>query len=191
MCLRQRNVRTAARSDNGRMERAVRPATEEDLIAINDIYNHYVRTSPATFDLEERTVDWRREWLEEHRSGKHRALVAEMDGSVEGFASSSPWRPKAAYANTIETSVYVAPASIAQGVGTGLYRALFDALAGEDVHRAVAGMTLPNDASRALHLAFGFTSVGVFTEQGYKFGRYWDVEWFERPLGYSEGPYQR
>jgi phosphinothricin acetyltransferase len=173
------------------MERAVRPATEADLAAVNDIYNHYVRSSPATFDLEERTQDQRREWLAEHGGGRHRAFVSDAGGRIEGFATSSPWRPKAAYARTVETSVYVAPDATGRGVGSALYRALFDALDGEDVHRAVAGMTLPNDASRALHLAVGFRPVGVFTEQGFKFGRYWDVEWFERPLGYSEGPSQR
>jgi len=167
------------------MERTVRPATESDLAAVNDIYNHYVRTSPATFDLEERALDGRHQWLAEHRSALHRALVAEAGGRIEGFATSSAWRPKAAYARTVETSVYVAPDATGRGVGSALYRALFDALATEEVHRAIAGMTLPNDASRALHLAFGFRPVGVFTEQGYKFGRYWDVEWFERTVGYS------
>ena len=60
--------------------------------------------------------------------------------------------------------------------------ALFAALATENVHRIVAGMTLPNDASRALHERFGFTHVGDFAEVGYKFGRYWDVAWFQRGM---------
>jgi phosphinothricin acetyltransferase len=55
-------------------------------------------------------------------------------------------------------------------------------LAGEDVHRAVAGITVPNQASFALHARFGYEPVGVFGEQGRKFGRYWDVAWFEKAL---------
>jgi phosphinothricin acetyltransferase len=66
--------------------------------------------------------------------------------------------------------------------GTLLYRALFKLIAGEDIHRVVAGVTLPNPASMALHERFGFRHVGTFTENGRKFGKYWDVAWFERPL---------
>lgn len=86
------------------------------------------------------------------------------------------------YRTSVETSVYVAPDATGAGVGTALYRALFDALDRTDVHRALAGIALPNEASIALHLAFGFRLVGRFTEQGTKFGRFWDVAWYERPM---------
>lgn len=161
---------------------AVRPAAEADLRAINEIYNHYIRTSHSTFDLEEHDLAWRRAWLAERSLPVHRVLVAERDGRVVGFASSGPHRPRGAYRTTVETSVYVASAETGTGVGTALYRALFDALDRTDLHRALAGITLPNDASIALHLAFGFRLVGRFTEQGNKFGRFWDVEWYERPM---------
>ena len=68
------------------------------------------------------------------------------------------------------------------GVGSSLYAELFDALRDQDLHRAIAGIALPNPASVALHGRFGFTQVARFTEQGRKFGRYWDVAWFERAL---------
>lgn len=161
---------------------AVRPGAEVDLRAIDEIYYHYIRTSHSTFDLEEHDLAWRRAWLAECSSPVHRVLVAERDGRVVGFASSGPHRPRGAYRTTVETSVYVASAETGTGVGTGLYRALFDALDRTDLHRALAGITLPNDASIALHLAFGFRLVGRFTEQGNKFGRFWDVEWYERPM---------
>ena len=67
-----------------------------------------------------------------------------------------------------------------------LYTALFDALAGEDIRKIVAGYTLPNPASAALHARFGFKPVGVFHENGRKFERYWDVAWLERTLILSE-----
>ena len=60
---------------------------------------------------------------------------------------------------------------------------LFDALREEDVHRAYAGVALPNEASLALHRRFGFTEIGTFREVGRKFGRWWDVTWLEKPLG--------
>ena len=59
---------------------------------------------------------------------------------------------------------------------------IVEAIAGEDVHRIVAGVGQPNPASVALHQRFGFRQVGVFSSVGRKFGTYWDVAWFERPL---------
>ena len=74
------------------------------------------------------------------------------------------------------------PEATGRGVGRMLYAALLAELAGEDVHRAYAAVALPNDASVALHRAFGFTDVGVFSEVGRKFDRWWDVLWLERPV---------
>ncbi len=161
----------------------VRPATGEDLEAINEIYNHYVTETHVTFDDEPLTMDARREWFSHYADhGRHRVFVT-LDGRrVIGFASSSRFRPKPAYVTSVETSIYLAPAAVGAGAGSELYEALFNSLEGEDVHRAYAGIALPNPASIALHEKFGFTRVAHFTEQGRKFGRYWDVDWFERPL---------
>jgi phosphinothricin acetyltransferase len=63
-----------------------------------------------------------------------------------------------------------------------LYETLFAALASEDVHRAVAVITVPNEASVGLHRAMGFEEIGTFREAGFKFGRYWDVAWFGRAM---------
>ena len=82
----------------------------------------------------------------------------------------------------METSAYLAPELVGKGAGSRLYKALFDSLEGEDVHRAYGGIALPNPASIALHEKFGFKRVALFTEQGRKFGRYWDVAWYEKPL---------
>jgi len=79
-------------------------------------------------------------------------------------------------------SVYLDPQAGGQGLGSALYARLFDALKGEDVHRALAGVTLPNDASLALHKRFGFEPVGTYSEVGRKFDRYWDVMWIEKLL---------
>jgi phosphinothricin acetyltransferase len=161
----------------------VRAGQPDDLPALTDIYNHYVRTSGATFDTAEFTVEARREWFAHYgRTGPHRLLVA-LDGEdLLGYATSSPFRPKPGYATSVETTVYLRQDATGQGLGALLYRALFDALVGEDVHRAYAGVVLPNDASVALHEKLGFRAVGTFQELGRKLGRYWDVRWYERPL---------
>lgn len=166
----------------------VRPATESDLSAINDIYNQYIAEAHYTFDLEPWTMDARREWFTHYGTkGRHRLLVAVAEGRVIGYASSSRYRPKAAYDVTVETSIYLDAESVGRGAGSRLYQELFKILEGEDVHRANAGITLPNPASVALHERFGFKRIALFTEQGRKFGRYWDVAWFEKPLGGESG----
>jgi phosphinothricin acetyltransferase len=80
----------------------------------------------------------------------------------------------------VETTVYCAPEAIGKGIGRRLYGELFEILKDEDVHRFVAGYALPNAATEALHRRFGFRVVGVFSENGRKFGEYWDVCWVER-----------
>jgi phosphinothricin acetyltransferase len=161
----------------------VRPGAAADLEQINEIYNHYVATSPATFDIEPITMDARREWFTHYAAaGRHRLFVVVDGPRVLGWATSSPLRPRRAYETSIETTVYVAPDDVGRGIGAALYAALFEALAGEDIHRAYAGVTQPNPASVALHERFGFVRAAVYTEQGRKFGRYWDVAWFEKPL---------
>jgi phosphinothricin acetyltransferase len=173
----------------------VRAGAEADLKALTDIYNHYVRETSITFDTAVFTPEQRRSWLHSHpEDGPHRLLVAQdvrfagpnpPDGPTDGilgYATSSPFRPKAAYSTSVEVSVYCAPQAAGRGIGTLLYKALFEALAEEDVHRAYAGVALPNDASVRLHTRFGFRHIGTYGEVGRKFGRYWDVAWFEKHL---------
>ena len=163
---------------------SLRPAVLDDLPALTAIYNHYIVHTTITFDVTPFEPRARRAWFEDHAAtGRHRLLVAvEAGGSILGYATTSRWRPKAAYDTTVESSVYCRPDAVGRGVGTQLYTGLFEALAAEDVHRVVAGIGQPNPASVALHERFGFRRVGVFESVGRKFGQYWDVAWFERPL---------
>ena len=162
----------------------VRAGAEEDLEAINDIYNEYVKETHFTFDVEPISLEARREWFSHYSTtGRHRVLVAISDEAVVGFATSSLFRTKPAYEASIETSIYLSAEAVGRGAGSKLYGELFRALEDEDVHRAYAGVALPNPASVALHERFGFKRVAHFTEQGRKFGRYWDVAWYEKPLG--------
>ncbi len=154
----------------------VRPARDADLQALTDIYNHYVRETPITFDVEPFTLAQRRMWLDSFGlAGRYRCLVAVKDGTVIGWASSHRYNERAAYDTTVLTSVYLAPDMTGQGIGRRLYAALFEALAGEDLHRAVGRITVPNEASVALHQGMGFERAGLYREVGRKFGRFWDV----------------
>jgi len=159
----------------------IAPGSTADLEAISGIYDHYVLTTAISFDLEPPTVAWRREWFATFgERGRHRLLVAREGDGVIGYAASVPYRPREAYGPSVETSVYVAPTHLGRGVGSALYGALLSELEREDVHRAYAGIAMPNPASVRLHERCGFRRAGYFTEQGRKFGRYWDVAWFER-----------
>ncbi|MGA8110455.1 MAG: N-acetyltransferase family protein [Acidobacteriaceae bacterium] len=165
-----------------RSQLTFRPARPADLQRLTEIYNHYVVHSPATFDLEPKSVDERRDWFAQFAdTGRYRLIVAEEAGQILGYAGATRWRAKPAYSETVETTIYCAPEAIGRGIGARLYAALFAALKDEDVHRIVAGYVPPNEASARLHQRCGFRPVGVFTEVGYKFGKYWDVCWLERP----------
>ncbi|MFF4834677.1 GNAT family N-acetyltransferase [Streptomyces sp. NPDC001315] len=172
-----------------RTEIQVRPGVEADLEALTDLYNHYVRVTPITFDTAVFTPEERRPWLLSHpEDGPHRLMVAVEAGpggnsqEILGYATSSPYRPKAAYSTSVEVTIYLAPHAGGRGIGTLLYKALFEALADEDLHRAYAGIAQPNEASVRLHERFGFRHVGTYREVGRKFGRYWDVAWYEKEL---------
>ena len=165
---------------------SIRQAVRADLPRLTEIYNHYVIHTPVTFDIEPYTVEKRETWFNQFAAtGRYRLLVAEENGAVVGYAGTTRFRPKAAYETTVETTIYCDQRSIAKGIGSQLYGALFDAIQHEDIRRIVAGYTLPNPASAALHQRFGFQRVGVFTENGRKFGSFWDVAWNERPLHIS------
>ena len=162
----------------------IRSGREADVPALNEIYNHYVRATPITFDVVPSTLEQRLGWFRQFDElGRLRIVVAESAGEAIGYATSLPFRAKPAYETSVETTIYLKPDAAARGTGTLLYRELFGRLGGEDLRRALAGVTLPNPASVALHGKFGFRSVGVFHEVGRKLGRYWDVEWFEKELG--------
>ena len=164
----------------------IRPAARPDLPRLTEIYNHYVVSTPVTFDIEPYTPERRTAWFEQFSPvGRYRLLVAEKNNEVIGYAGTTRFRPKAAYDTTIETTIYCSTHAIGKGIGGALYSALFEAIASEDIRTIVAGYTLPNSASAALHARFGFKTVGTFHENGRKFGRYWDVAWVERPLHLS------
>ena len=159
----------------------IRSATENDAGALLALYAPYVEGTAASF---EETVPGVEEFAARVRSSLDRWawLVAERDGRCVGYAYGTSHRQRAAYRWSVETSAYVDASSRRQGVGRALYLALFDALIARGYCNAYAGMTLPNDASVALHRSVGFEPIGVFRRVGYKFGRWHDVAWSQRRL---------
>lgn len=159
----------------------VRLATLADAAGINAIYNPYVRDTAITFDVEEISLDARRRDLNARLDNPRTPMfVGEQGGRVVAFAGAAAFDPRGAYETSVKTSVFAAPGLEGAGWGRKLYAALFERLDREDVHRAYGLIVSPNDRSAALHKAFGFRHVATLSEVGRKFGRYYDVMWFER-----------
>lgn len=109
-------------------------------------------------------------------------LVAERQGQLAGYAYASEHRSRPAYRWAADVAVYVAPGHRRAGVARSLYGRLLALLAGQGIHNACAGITLPNPASVALHESLGFELVGVYRRIGFKVGAWHDVGWWQREL---------
>ncbi|MFM7225630.1 MAG: N-acetyltransferase family protein [Actinomycetota bacterium] len=152
-----------------------------DADAIREIYNLEVTESTVTFDLVPRSPADQLAWIEEH-SGGHPAIVAEAEDRVIGFAALSPYRPRPAYATTVEDSVYVHRDHRGTGVGRHLLGDLVDRATDHGFHAVIARIVGGHEASIALHRACGFAEIGREREVGRKFGRWLDVVLMQRML---------
>jgi phosphinothricin acetyltransferase len=157
----------------------VRLANSDDARAVATIYRPYVTESAISFEEEPPTA--------EAMAGRMAStvgpwLVVERDGCVVGYGYGSRHRDRAAYAWSVDVSVYVDAAHHRAGVGRALYRSLLALLKLQGFYAAHAGITLPNVASVGFHESFGFRPVGVYAKVGYKRGAWHDVGWWQLPL---------
>ena len=160
------------------VEVVIRPATEADLAAIRDIYNHYVERSTCTFQIEPDTEAERLAWFR-GRSPAHPVTVAEAGGEVVGWAALSPWKSRAAYARSVEASVYVRPDRHRRGVGRALLLDLIRRARELGHHALIGGACTEHPASVALQESLGVERVGCFREVGHKVGRWLDVVYLQ------------
>jgi L-amino acid N-acyltransferase YncA len=160
----------------------IRAAGHDDLPAILEIHNDAIRTTTAIWDEHEVDLADRRAWFDARRSAGLPVLVAEVDGSVIGFATYGPWRPKTGYRFTVENSVYVHPDHRGRGAATSLLSALIEHARDREVHAIVAGIEATNAGSIALHEKFGFRQVALLPEVGFKFGRWLDLTYLQLSL---------
>jgi L-amino acid N-acyltransferase YncA len=159
----------------------VRDATEQDAAACAALYAPYVADTVITFETESPTTTRMAERIAAARR-THAWLVLEDDGRVVGYAYGGPYKSRAAYRWSCEVSVYLEEGRRRTGAGRALYEALFERLAERGFRTAVAGMTLPNDASEGLHRAMGFEPIGTYRRIGWKHGSWHDVGWVQRAL---------
>ena len=159
----------------------IRDATEADAEACAAVYAPYVHDTAISFEL---VPPSSAEMAQRIATAlhSHAWLVLEERGRIIGYAYGGPFKAREAYRWSCEVSVYLEQGRHGRGGGRLLYDALFTRLAARGYRTAVAGMTLPNDASEALHRSLGFEPVGTYRRIGYKFGRWRDVAWTQRSL---------
>jgi L-amino acid N-acyltransferase YncA len=166
------------------MTSLIRPSADADVTAITAIYTHAVIHGTASFEIDppdEAEMRRRREVL---LKGGYPYLVAEIDGMVAGYTYAGPYRPRPAYGNSVEDSVYVHPDRQASGVGRALVTALIQICEERGFRQMVA--VIGDSASQGsirLHESLGFTLVGVLKSIGFKHGRWLDSVLMQRPLG--------
>lgn len=159
----------------------IRPADVTDAEAIQQIYAPIVENTAISFEYVPPSVAEMAERITS-TSRTHPYLVA-VDGSgVCGYVYASAHRERAAYRHSVDTTVYIAAQARGRGVGRALYSELLPELQRRGYHMAFAGIALPNPASIALHESVGFAPLGIYREVGFKFDRWHDVGWWQRPL---------
>lgn len=158
-----------------------RPALPSDAAAMAAIHAPYAAGTAVTFQVEPSTEALFLHKMEEN-AGRFPFLVCEEEGRVTGFAYASPLRTKEAYQWDAELTVYLARGMGGRGAGSGLYGRLLALLRAQGFAAAYGCVTVPNEASDALHRRFGFREVGRFPASGYKLGRWHDVAWYHLPL---------
>ena len=160
----------------------IRPADpQRDAAACAAIYAPSVESTPVSFELSPPDAAEFARRIEKH-SATHQFLVAEEDGEVVGYAYACRWRERPAYDWAVEVSIYIDGDHHRTGVGRALYTELFERLRAQGFRVAVAGTTLPNPPSVALHEGMGFEPIGALREIGWKQGAWHDVGYWQLRL---------
>ena len=165
----------------------VRDAQQSDAAACAAIYRPYVSDTAITFEIEPPS-DAEMAARMATAASTHAWLVLQDTGRVVGYAYAHAFASRAAYRWACETSVYLEPGRRRTGGGRALYEELLGRLAARGFRRAIAGMTLPNEASQGLHRALGFEPVGTYHHIGWKNGSWHDVAWVQKTISSEQDP---
>lgn len=159
----------------------IRQVTREDAEKLLRIYAPYIKSTPVTFEYEVPSVPEFQRRIEQILL-KHPYLAAEENGHIYGYCYASPFKGRAAYDWSVETSIYVEEGHHGKGIGSALYTGLEELLAQQNICNLCACITYPNPASIAFHKAFGYQITAHFHSSGYKLGKWHDMIWMEKTL---------
>ena len=162
----------------------IRAASPDDLVAVQSIYAHHVLHGLGTFETEPPALEEMQRRFAQITGDGFPYLVADDDGLVRGYAYANHFRTRAAYRNTVEDSIYVAPESLGRGVGKALLDALIDRCTALGLRQMLAVIgDSENAGSIGVHRRCGFELTGVMKAVGRKFDRWVDVVIMQRALG--------
>ena len=154
-------------------------ALADDATVVAEIYNHYVLTSIATFELETIDAAEMECRINDTREKGLPFIVGKCEGAVVGYSFGRPFRPRPGYRFAVEISVYIHPEFHRRGIAKMLYENLIPQIFDSGAHSLIATIALLNDASVHLHEKFGFNKVAHFCEVGRKFDRWIDVGFWQ------------
>lgn len=171
---------------------AIRPASVSDTEALLHIYQYYVTHTAITFEYEVPSIKEFRSRIM-HTLERYPYLIAVQDGNILGYAYAGPFKTRAAYDWSAETTIYLSPDAHKRGIGRMLYQALEDSLRQMGIRNLYACIGYPQTEDEYLtrnsaqfHAHLGFSTVGTFHSCGYKFGRWYDMIWMEKLIGAHE-----
>jgi len=159
----------------------IRRATVGDAERIAEIYNWYILNTIITFETDVVSPQKMKKRIQE-KIIKYDWLVGELNQEVIGYAYYGPFRTRAAYNHTVESTIYLAHKSVGQGFGRAVYAQLLESVKSRGFREVIGVIALPNPQSIALHKKMGFEEVGVLKNVGYKFGRYIDVSLWQMSM---------
>jgi L-amino acid N-acyltransferase YncA len=162
----------------------IRLATEADLPAVTEIYEHAVLHGTATFELIPPDLPEMTRRFKALMDGGYPYFVAALEGLVIGYAYAGPYRPRPAYRFTVENSVYLAPAIHRRGIGLRLLQRLIAECEARGYRQMIAVIgDSANAGSIGVHARAGFAMIGTHPNVGFKFGRWLDTVMMQRALG--------
>jgi phosphinothricin acetyltransferase len=162
----------------------IRPATEADLPAVTEIYEHAVRYGTATFELAAPDLAEMTRRFRALIDGGFPYLVAAVDGGVIGYAYAGPYRPRPAYRFTVENSIYLKPTIHRRGIGLQLMQHLLRECEARGYRQMIAVIgDSANAGSISVHAKCGFQMIGTHPNVGLKFGRWLDTVMMQLSLG--------
>ena len=163
------------------MKATIRLANESDALKMLAIYAPVVRETSISFEIEPPSETEFQGRIKNYQQ-QMPWLVCQINSELLGYAYATPYRTRAAYQWSVESSVYVNVEHRRKGVAKALYSSLFQLLQLQGFYNVFAAIALPNPASVAVHEAVGFSPVGVFCRVGYKFSEWHDVGWWQLSL---------
>ena len=163
---------------------SIRNAVEDDLPDVLSLYRHYVRNSVVTFDEKPPTMaQFRSRFRHLQKLGYPFRVAVSPQGIVLGYAYVFPFREKTGFRKTVESSIYLGPASLGRGLGSALLADLIEECDKADLKEMIAVIADSGaEASIALHQKFGFIESGRMGKVGFKFGRWIGIVMMQKSL---------